>query len=84
MDRYFKKTDCHISYSDIHLIGVAAMFIATKYEDVSQVNLLTVVKKIGHNKFSAKEIIAQEHEILIAIGFHIGVPTIKEFLDTYM
>jgi hypothetical protein len=84
MDRYFKNSQFPICNSDIHLIGVAAMFIANKYEDVAQFNLETVVKKIGHNKFSADQIIAQELEILLALGFHIGVPTIKEFIDSYL
>jgi hypothetical protein len=80
MDRYLKKATFNISSSDLHLIGVAAMFIANKYEDVDQFNLDTVVKKIGHNKFTKKQIVAQEQDILMELGFHIGVPTIQEFL----
>lgn len=42
----------------------------------------TVINKIGHNKFTIQAIQEKEIEILSVIGFKIGVPTIKEFLDT--
>lgn len=57
MDRYFKKTDFILGSSDLHLIGVTTMFIASKYEDVVQFSLETIVQKVGHSKFSKQQII---------------------------
>jgi cyclin A len=52
MDRYFKNTDSLLKSSDLHLVGVATMFIASKYEDVIPLLMRTVINKIGHNKFT--------------------------------
>ena len=52
MDRYFKNSPAQLKSSDLHLVGVAAMFIASKYEDVIPLLFRTVINKIGHNKFS--------------------------------
>jgi len=38
--------------SDVHLFGIAAMFLATKQEDISHISLDDIVEKIGHKKFS--------------------------------
>ncbi len=31
MDEYFKKTNKNLEVSDLHLIGVASMFMGSKY-----------------------------------------------------
>ena len=56
MDRYFKYTDESLQGSDLHLTGVAAMFLASKYEDIEPLFMRTVVKKVGHSKFTPEEI----------------------------
>ena len=57
------------------------MFISSKYEDVIPLLMKTIVKKIGHDKFALQDIETRELEILQALSFKIGSPTIKEFLD---
>lgn len=42
----------------------------------------TVLNKIGHNKFTMEQVQRKEEEILRGLGFKIGQPTIKEFMDT--
>jgi hypothetical protein len=59
------------------------MFIASKYEDVIPILMRTVINKIGHNKFEIPQIEDKELEVLKTIGFKIGAPTVKEFLDRY-
>lgn len=84
MDRFFKMTDRKIHSSELHLTGIASMFIASKYEDVHCLTMKTVINKIGHDKFDVMQIQVRELEILKTIGFTIGVPTVKEFIDKYL
>lgn len=84
MDRYFKNLNRNAPSSELHLTGVVAMFIASKYEDVVPLMMRTVVQKIGHNKFDLKVIEEKELEILRVLGFKVGQPTTKEFLDRYL
>jgi hypothetical protein len=60
------------------------MFIASKYEDVVPLMMRTVVNKIGHNKFELRQIEDKELEILKVLGYKIGSPTVKEFLDRFI
>ena len=83
LDRYFKNSEKNLSSSDLHISGVVAMFIASKYEDVIPILMRTVINKIGHGKFEVPQIEDKELEVLKTIGFKIGAPTIKEFLDRY-
>jgi hypothetical protein len=57
------------------------MFIASKYEDVIPLLMRTVIHKIGHNKFELYQIQEKELEMLGTLGYKVGAPTIKEFLD---
>jgi Cyclin, N-terminal domain len=83
MDRYFKAVETEMKASDLHLAGIVSMFIASKYEDVIPLLMKTIVNKIGHNKFTQEQIQVKEIEILKAISFKIGSPTVKEHLDRY-
>lgn len=60
------------------------MFIASKYEEVIPLLMRTVINKIGHNKFSLKQVEEKEIEVLKTIGYIVGAPTFKEFLDRYL
>ena len=83
LDRYFKHSDKNLTSSDLHISGIVSMFIASKYEDVIPILMRTVINKIGHNKFEVPQIEDKELEVLKTIGFKIGAPTVKEFLDRY-
>lgn len=84
MDRYFKNAEKGLSASDLHLSGIISMFVASKYEDIVPLMMKTVLNKIGHNKFELRQIEEKELELLRIIGYRIGVPTIKEFLDRFL
>lgn len=83
LDRYFKLSNKNLNSSDLHVSGIVAMFIASKYEDVIPLLMRTVLNKIGHSKFELSQIEDKEFELLKTIGFKIGAPTVKEFLDRY-
>ena len=58
------------------------MFIASKYEDVTALSLRAIITKVGHNKFSESQIKQKEVDILMMLQFKIGVPTVKEYMDS--
>ena len=39
---------------DVHGVGVAAMYLASKYEDIYPLHSRVVSEKISHNAFSQK------------------------------
>jgi hypothetical protein len=53
MDMYIYKSASQVRADDIHLLGVASMFVASKFEDLVPLRMDTVVKKIGHGAFQA-------------------------------
>lgn len=84
MDRYFKNHEKGLPSSELHLTGIVTMFIASKYEDVVPLMMRTVINKIGHNKFELRAIEEKELQILKVLGYKIGSPTVKEFLDRFL
>ena len=48
MDRFLKQSSRIVQVSDLHIIGVTAMFIASKFEDIHPLKMKTVYEKIGH------------------------------------
>jgi hypothetical protein len=84
LDRFFQKTERVLTGPDLHLCGVVTMFIASKYEDVIPLLMRTVINKIGHNKFEIPVIEDKEFELLRTLGYRIGAPTVKEFLDRFV
>ena len=95
MDRYFNKqnelieldglSNQSLELPELHITGIACMFMASKYEDIFPLLMKTVVKKIGHDKISDEQVRLKEQEIFKALDFNIGaLPTIFEFLNTYI
>jgi hypothetical protein len=62
---------------------MVAMFISSKYEDLSPLLMKTIINKIGHGKFSLSGVLEREVKMLRTIEFRIGSPTILEFIETY-
>ena len=56
MDRYFKNCRDVKQINDLYGVGVTAMFIASKYEDIYPLKMKTVFEKIAHKKISINEI----------------------------
>ena len=50
MDRYFKMKKETLEVSNLHVVGVAAMFLASKYEDIYPLKMSVVFEKIAHKK----------------------------------
>lgn len=87
MDRYFavcNKNGKVLPLEELHISGIACMFIASKYQDIYPLLMKTVYNKIGHQKVTVENIRNKEMEILRCLGFQIGAPTPFEFLQSYM
>ena len=52
MDRYFENSADSKRVDELHLIGVTAMFMASKAEDSLPLDIQTVHESIVHRKFS--------------------------------
>ena len=84
LDRYFKlKTEVR-EISDLHIIGVTCMFIASKYEDIYPLKMKMVYEKIAHKKLSIEKIKGLEMDILKTIKYRIPAPTSLDFLKYYL
>ena len=79
MDTYFYKSNESYKPTDLHLIGICSIFIASKFCDINPIRLKFLVEKIGHDKFSKEEIINMEEKILNVLQYDILKPTIYEF-----
>ena len=57
MDTFFMKSNKKLQVSDLHIVGVASMFTATKYEEIYPLKMNAIYDKICRKKFSKKEIL---------------------------
>ena len=87
MDRYFKQCEIKkqvLQPAELHLIGVTSMFIASKYQDIYPLRLKIVQDKIAHNKLTCQEIKNKEDEMMLYLGYNIGLPTMWDFITIFM
>ena len=84
MDRYFKNCKTRKEVSDLHIIGVSSMFIASKFEDIYPLKMKTVFEKIAHKKLDISRIKDLELDMLSSIEYKIHAPTVLDFLKVYL
>lgn len=84
MDRYFKNKPEIREISDLHIIGVTCMFVASKYEDIYPLKMKMVYEKIAHQKLAIEDIKSLELDILQVINYQIPAPTVLDFLRIYL
>lgn len=77
IDRFLSKMS--VTTSKLQLLGVAAMFMASKYEEIYPPALGQFVD-ITDDTYSGEEIIQMEQEIIKSLNFRISAPTISFFL----
>lgn len=71
MDKFFNFTKKILEDKDIHLIGLACIFLASKFEDLIPFQIYHIITEIGKNKFSVKQLLHKEKEILKEIKFNV-------------
>lgn len=84
LDRYFKNCQTRKEVSDLHIIGVTSMFIASKFEDIYPLKMKTVFEKIAHKKLDISRIKDLELDMLSSIEYKIHAPTVLDFLKVYL
>lgn len=84
MDIFLLKTKRVFHNKDIHLIGMACMFISSKFQEIYPFSLKNLKHKVGHDIFSENQIKEMEYNILEDIGLEVLVSTsVYDFLKTY-
>jgi G2/mitotic-specific cyclin-B, other len=81
IDRYLEKHE--VRKSKLQLVGVAAILLASKYEEIYPPEIQELVF-ITDNAYNAKEIIETEAVIMKALDYNLTVPTIHTFLCRYL
>jgi len=84
LDRFFKNKTSTQAISDLHIIGVASMFLASKYEDIYPLKMKMVYEKIAHKKLPIERIKTLELDMLKTISYKIPAPTALDFLKVYL
>ena len=64
MDRYFKNCQNPLKITDLHAIGVTAMFLASKYEDIYPLRMKTIDERIAQKKIPVEDIKRIELDML--------------------
>ncbi|XP_064487201.1 G2/mitotic-specific cyclin-B-like [Ornithodoros turicata] len=78
LDRYLQAAE-NISRSKLQLIGVTAMFIAAKYEEMYSPDIMDYIY-ISDNAFTKRDILKMEIVMLEALDFSLGRPLPLHFL----
>lgn len=80
IDQYLSQVK--IQKSQLHLLGVATLLIATKYEEIYPPELRELLA-ISENKFNKEQVLTMEKEILTKLGFILTAPSAYRFLERY-
>lgn len=78
IDRYL--AEANVQRKHLQLIGVVAMFIAAKFEEIDPPRISDFCY-ITDNTYSSSEIIQTECRVLSALRFRVVVPTAAHFMD---
>ena len=79
VDRYLCVTPS-LPKSSLQLLGVAAMLVASKFEDVRSVDLASLIW-ISDEAYSADEVRAMEQRLLCALGWDVAAVTAVVWVD---
>jgi hypothetical protein len=81
IDTYYAKQKVPAIDKDIHLTGIVAMHLASKYEDLIPISQDVVYNKIGHKAFSLKVLKQKEIQILTTMDFQLSQCLETDFID---
>ena len=79
--------DCYLSVesvkkSELHILGVTALLISTKYEEIYPPRLKELIQ-VSENKFTKEEILKLEQKVLQTLQFDFNSPSAYRFLERY-
>lgn len=81
IDRYLERTE--VSRPKLQLVGVTALLIASKYEEIYPPELRDLVYICDH-AYRKEEILEMEEGILKALEYQITIPSAHAFLVRYL
>ena len=71
-----------IKKSQLHILGVTSLLIATKYEEIYPPELKDLLN-VSENKFSREEVLVMEKQMLITLQFDVTSPSAYRFLERF-
>ena len=80
IDRFLEKKA--VSRKNLQLVGVTAMLMASKYEEIWAPEVRDFVY-ISDKAYTREQIIEMEKDMLSELGFHLTVPTPFHFLSRF-
>jgi len=80
MDLFLQKTNTVHDVTDLHLVGVTCMFMASKYEEIYPLRLKVVYEKIAHKKLHPEHLKRKEMEIFSTLNYKMTNVTPYEFV----
>ena len=84
LDNFLAKTTDIGEGTDVHLLGLASMLVASKYSDLDPLCLQEICGKIGHNAFGPKKIQKKELEIVKWFSYDVEIITPLHFVSMMM
>ena len=81
LDKFMATTNRLLCKTDIHLLGICCMFMASKHEEIRPMFLDTVQDNIAHNTFTHDEIKKMELEIANTLNFRLSLVTPQAYLE---
>ena len=80
MDLYFAKSK-PLAQKELHEIGVACMFISSKFSELEPLTIDLMIKKASHNKIARESLLTRERKILNTISFKVAIPSLKDHVE---
>jgi len=81
IDRYLERVQ--IKRNNLQLVGVTAMLIASKYEEIYAPEVRDFVY-ITDNAYTKEEIFQMEHSLLSTLEFNVMIPSSYRFLERFI
>jgi len=81
IDRFLSKQS--IKKSQLHILGVTALLISTKYEEIYPPDLKELLQ-VSENKFTRAQVLEMEMQILQVLEFDVTTPSALRFLQRYV
>lgn len=82
IDQYLEK-DLSVPRQKLQLVGVTALFIASKYEEIYPPEADDFVR-ITDNAYTRDELFSMEEELLASIQYRVTFPTKYQFLTRFL
>lgn len=83
MDRYYQKVDTPQPSNEVQLTGLTALFMASKYFEITPIFLKEMARDMSYGKFKQEEFLARETELMAILECNIDPPNHFDFAMLY-